>query len=915
MLENLASEFLTTQNYNVAKEVRVTASELDLLCKHAVNARQIYVECKAHKGNLSSNVLTNLLGTITLKNYAEGWLVTTGPLGKDAKGFLDEWERKQSNEREKLSIYTPERVLNALINAKIICREPQSTANALVEKSGMSLGEWILLISPWGKYWVAPVLESGIPKAITFFDVEKGCAVSDSSLFERFKDTDFELKDLVFFDSEVHRERETIDSSQSETAVVEVEYGEKWFDYRPARPEHFVGRKSAQRTLLKFFTDIKKNRTETRVFAIKGDSGIGKSSLIAKMRDVAKTSQKPNNLFLYAIDMRAANNASYVYTSLLTAFRKAAASGFGCNGKLEVTNYHDPLQSESVAQFLNECVRKHELLILIFDQFEELYSKAELFSLFEEAKRLMFSTISSATNLVLGFAWKTDSTVPQDHPAYHMWHQLCDHRYEIMLRPFSHADAENSLRVFERELSENLLPELKRYLLENSQGYPWLLKKLCIHIYEQIKQEKSQHQLANRSLDISSLFDQDLNNLTDSEMGCLKIVAKNAPMDWYEVLENVGHEVVQSLQNKRLLVRSGNKLNLYWDIFRDYVRTGNVPTIPFNYTPQSPSLNALVRVLTEIDDAEGKSIKKLSKCLNLKENTIRNIIHDLDEFGVITSTENKVTISSHFEEINPRSVLSHIRQLFKRHALTQKLRHRNSLSPANEEQIISYLKEVNPTAQYHIRTWGTYGKRMVVWLQALGLVRRNREGIVFQDEGDISGEDAKKWTGERRRILFLGDTSPSKVIESLDLLKKSQKSQISMKNLGYRNACAVLYRFRLVEITSANEYRVLESVSESSSTELIWNESGKEESIVAAIEYLRCNPSAQPEALGKHIAEEFSRKWKKSSWKRVGNALRQWSQWHMTSAEESQIIPAPPGRKKIVDSHPLLFDCGNTRDG
>ncbi len=910
LLENLASEFLRTQNYHVTQQVRVTASELDLLCRHNVNNREVYVECKAHKDNLSANVLINLLGTITFREYSEGWLVTTGPLGKDAKGFLDEWEKKPSIEREKLSIYIPERILTALINANIICDPPQSNTNAIVETVGLSIGEWALLITPWGKYWTAPVLKNGIPQAVTLFDAITGSMISDLSLFERLKDTEFELKNLDFFKPDGNEIPNN--SCYAEATVIEVEFGEKWFDYRPARPEHFVGRRKAQRDILRFFSDAKRGRTDTRILAIKGDSGIGKSSLIAKMRDVATTSQKPNNLFLYAVDMRAANDASYIYSSLLNALRRAARCGFGCDGELRITNYRDPLQSESIKRFMEECSRKHELLILFFDQFEELYSKSDLFAVFEEAKRLMFSTISASTNFILCFAWKTDSTVPQDHPAYHMWHQLTDHRYEILLNPFSHADAEHSLRLFEQELGQNLLPELRKYLLENCKGYPWLLKKLCIHFYEQIQQGTNQRQLANRSLDISSLFDQDLSNLSDAEMGCLKLVAQNAPMDWYDVLDSAGHDVVQSLQDKRLLIRRGNKLNLYWDIFRDYVLSGSVPSIPFNYIPQSPSLNSMLRVLAELDDLEGKTIQALSSRSKLKESTIKNILHDLDQFGVVTGSDNKVTISNHIESLEARTVLYSIRLIFKRHALAEKLKEYNSSRPASLEQTISYLKEANPTAQYHIRTWKTYANRMVVWLEALGLVKRTREGVFFSDAGDISEGNTQKWTGERRRIVFLGDTSPAKVVNVLDLLKKGPKSQISMKNLGYRNACAVLYRFRLVELTSSSEYRILAHATEYPSIELIWNESGKEESIVAVIKYLKSNPSSTPEAIGRHIAEVFSRKWKKASCKRIGNALRQWAQWHMTSSGNNNNIPLAPGRKKAEDTGPLLFDYWNT---
>ena len=900
LLENLTVEFLRTQGYEVSSQVRVTASELDLLCKHKVSGKQVYVECKAHKDNLSAKALTNLLGTVGLHEYSEGWLVSTGPLGKDAKGFVEKWEKKPPGKRDKLSIYNPDRVLSALLDAKIICSKPEYKAQELLSGHALSLGKWILLITTWGKYWSSPVLKAGVPKFVSFFDASNGKPVTDEEFIDRFRLTDFSLKNLDLFIASSHNVPHVNGNAGEATsnAVVEVEYGEKWFDYRPARPEHFVGRKKAQRELLQFFTNIKNRETNTRVFAIKGDSGIGKSSLIAKIRDVAIKSQKPSNLFLYAVDVRAANDSSYIYSSLLAALRSASCSGFGCKEKFEVTDYFDPLQSESIKSFLDECERKREIVIIIFDQFEELYSKAELFSVFEEVKKLMFSTIAASSSIVLGFAWKTDSTVPQDHPAYHMWHQLSDHRFEILLKLFSHSDAEQSLRIFENELGEKIRSELRKYLLENSQGYPWLLKKLCIHFYEQLKSGMSQQQMANRSLNISSLFDQDLNNLTDAQMVCLKLVAQNAPMDWYEVLETAGHEVVQSLQNKRLLIKSGDKLNLYWDIFKDYVLLRIIPSIPFTYIPQSPSLDALLRVSLELDGAEGKSIKELADNSKLQESTVRNIIHDLEQFGIIYISEGGITIDNHLSDLNARSILSSIRLVFKRHALTEILKENNSVKPANIDQLINYLKSIKPTAQYHIRTWTTYSKRMSGWLHAFGLITQTTDGIIYSDVGDIAGDDIKKWSGERKRIVFLGDASPAKVVEALDLLKIGAKTQVSMKNMGYRNACAVLYRFRLLELTTAGEYRVPEcNITGRSSMEAVWKEASKEESLKVVINKLKEDPLIKPLQIGGFVAESFGRTWKKTSWKRIGNSLCQWALWLMTPTNSRGHIPIPPGRK------------------
>lgn len=418
----------------------------------------------------------------------------------------------------------------------------------------------------------------------------------------------------------------------------------------------------------------------------------------------------------------------------------------------------------------------------------------------------------------------------------------------------------------------------------------------------------SQQELANRSLDISSLFDQDLNILNDSEMGCLKLIAKNAPMDWFEVLESAGHEVVQSLQNKRLLIRRGDKLNLYWDIFRDYVLSGTIPSIPFTYIPQSPSIDALLRISQEIDDAEGKSLQELADGSKLQESTVRNIIHDLEQFGVISIADGQIKIDNHLNDFDERSILSNIRILFKRHAFTELLKNNNTLKPANTEQLITYLKQINPTAQHRIRTWNTYAKRMIIWLQAFGLVRSESDGIRYEDLGDISDSNVGRWGGERKRIVFLGDTSPAKVIEALDLLKQGAKSQISMKNLGFRNACAVLYRFRLIELTSAGEYQVPECAIGSSSIKAIWEEAEKEESVRLAIKILNKKPHLSAKQMGKYVAKHFKRDWKPATFQRVGNSLRQWGEWLMASDSDGS-IPPPPGRKTLKHNSQLrLFD-------
>ncbi len=182
ILEKLAENFLKRQRYQVSKQVRITASELDLLCKHKVSEKTVYVECKAHKDPLSVNVLKNLLGTIELQEYSEGWLISTGPLGKDAKGFMETWGRKKSKEKEKLSIYTPDRILTSLLDAKIITCPPAEKATELIGETNFVMGEWVLLLTSWGYYWACPLLRSGLANSVILFCARNADQISDQAI-------------------------------------------------------------------------------------------------------------------------------------------------------------------------------------------------------------------------------------------------------------------------------------------------------------------------------------------------------------------------------------------------------------------------------------------------------------------------------------------------------------------------------------------------------------------------------------------------------------------------------------------------------------------------------------------------------------------------------------------------------------
>lgn len=909
LLERLAADLLRIQNYEVTDQVRLTGAELDLLCEHQVSGKTVYVECKAHREPISANVLTNLLGTLDFKDYQEGWLISTGPLGKEAKGFQHEWKKKKDGESEKLSIYTPERVIGSLISAGMVGHPPHDSAFEII-KNKDRVGDPMLLITKYGMFWTIACLEGGVPIGVLVYYAKTGNLVEEQALLRNLAQTDTSQNELDF---EYLLNLPKSDMESSLDRVVEVESGETWADYRPARPQDFVGRKEVQRQIIHFLENVRDGKSNTRVFAIKGDSGMGKSSLIAKLRDRAQNSHYRKKIFIYAVDVRAATGAGYILWSVLACLRKAAELGFGTENPdtLRITNSTDPFDSPSIQEFLTQLEQKDQVICLVLDQFEELYSKPEVFAVFEAAQNLFLSAVAAQSNLVLGFAWKTDSTVQQDHPAYYMWHKLADHRMEVELGQFTSSEASNAISIFEKELDEKLRPNLRRQLIENSQGYPWLLKKLCIHVYDTVKSGISQSELVDKDLDVKSLFDKDLQQLTSSEDICLKMIAESAPVDWSKILNDFGQEVLGGLQDKRLIIRSGNRLNLYWDIFREYVLTQTVPSIPFSYLPSSPSIRALLKVVGQLSLEDRKSYARLSELCGFSEKTIGNVIHDLSMFGIATVEQSEARLASLIEVSDQEKILQKLRHVLQSHALTMRLSKRDQGEIITMLDIIQLLKQINPTARHKEKTWRTYAEKMGHWLSVTGYLIQRENDWKLEDQGKVNLESIDKTRKARKGsgiTVFIGDTSPIKTLEALDYLRSNQPlSTKEIQEKGFRNAVAALRGLGVVK-NEFGSYSIIEltEFESRSSLEILWSAACNEQRIQLVVDYLKEHPTTDGKSIGNYISQEFKCNWSASSEMRVGNSLRQWASWVLIGISQ-QKIPEPLGRVKAKSKDQLLL--------
>jgi hypothetical protein len=545
LLENLTTEVLKILQFTVKQEVKVTGAELDCLAIHNKTNEKIYVECKGHKNNIQAPVLRQLFGTVTLKNYAAGWLITTSELGKEAKGIEEELNEEQ---RKKLVIYDPKSLIQLLMNANKII-EPSKLKKT--EQFSYS-NDKTLIITPIGRYWTCPILNTkqGIPTECCVYDAETGTPITDEDVLDNLAKTDSSFKDFTWIPFPENNDYSSVDEDEENFLqnVVPVTPGDDWFDYRPCRPENFVGRVNIIDDFLEYLNKVRNNQTDTRLVAISSPSGWGKSSLVLKLSQKSRNKRNKNKFFIYTADCRTATDSRYAERLLIECLRKAKESEFIPNdlGNISISSPNNPFGSESISKVLDYLKSQDKVIVLFLDQFEEVFSKLELENLFNTLKTMSFNLDSIKENFVLGFSWKTDGVSLQDHPAYSLWHNLSDKRREFSLTPFNTKEISTCITGFEKELGQSLNLIIKRHLRDHCQGYPWLLKKLCIHINSSVKAGLSIADITNKSINIKSLFEKDMDSLPPLQASCVLEVAKKSPADFFNIQEMFGEQTIES---------------------------------------------------------------------------------------------------------------------------------------------------------------------------------------------------------------------------------------------------------------------------------------------------------------------------------------------------------------------------------
>ncbi|MEC1306034.1 nSTAND1 domain-containing NTPase [Lysinibacillus capsici] len=881
LLEKLGSELLTILQYEVTEEVRVTGMEVDLLAKNKINGETIFVECKAHQNNLSADVFTKLLGNVLFKGVSSGWLFTTGPLGKDAKGFVNEWSQRTTDERRKLNVYEADKLIDLLVSSRKIIDVLTLKQSDIYTYSD----ENTLLITEYGRFWALKVIHAsaGIPYGFVLFDAETGKEIIDKGLIAKVKQLKSSLEDLESLTNGLVKSNNNIEEDISEELgnIAIVTGGDQWSDYRPSRPKDFVGREDLFREIFKYFNNVIDNETNTRLLAIKAPSGWGKSSVLLKLISKVKGQRYKTKYFVHAVDVRAAISHRYGELSLLSCFTEAINKGFIKKplNNMVINNISNPFSNKGVVEILQTLKEENKLLVLCFDQFEEIFSKNELADLFESIRKLSIAIDAAKENIVLCFAWKTDGTTPTDHPAYFMWQNLSDRRNEFQLSTFTPAEMNKALSIFSKELGERLNPNLRKYLIDHCQGYPWLLKKLSIHVHSLIKNGIEQNEIIGKGLDIQTLFERDLNELTSSEIACLKFIARESPADFFKVDQDYGSDTVHSLLNKRLVIRKAHKLILYWDIFRDYVLNGTVPQITISYIPQG-NLNKYNDVLQLLLNENTMTLNEISKNAKISYKVTENIVRDLVMFGNVVRKGEEITLLQEQEE----DAVEKVHSFFSNHIVLKTIiKEHGETFGISIKEYEEFINRIYKESNFSDKTLGIYKNRVFNWLLGLNLIKVNSNKIYSSIDKNMI---PIRISQSKRRIRltfnskihpFLGAAPASRVLELITYIKSGNSNEEELKKLGLRNAITVIKSLnlalkqgdslKLINLDGEVEKILSQEVLATDTIQLIRAYINDNEKLPSALE------------VGDMVGDFLNKEWKDASKIRNGNAILNWFKW------------------------------------
>ena len=740
LFEAMMTEALHQYGYRIGRVLNINypGMEIDIEGKHKPTGMPFYAACKCYEKEISAKEIQAFYGNYMTKWHKDkqchGLFIALPGIDKPAKEFF----RKQikSNPEVTVRLFEETEILKAISGTHGVV-SPRHVGKLMVRGMG-KLGDCLLLYTGKGLFWVQYIISHGkkTQDRIALFNA-KGVPLSDKSILsyivKLYPELDnFEhtyVGDTTAFQPDLF---------QNEEDIVELEGSSECFQYRfPALPEHFVGRKSQIAELDSFVSEVIKKTTSSRCILFESPSGWGKSSMI--LASVAHL-QKMGHCAV-ALDSRSALSPQFIVKAV-----DYTISRLGDVDDLIREKYH----SKSITRFasaekaildIGKTLESQGKLMFVFlDHFEKILFMPDVL---KRVGNLLLKIIKAKTNLVICFSWKTD-VIGSNNAFTSKFHNLVlDSSKHIVLSAFS--DVETNA-LFDRlgvELDENLSKDLKFFISEFSHGNPWLLKQLCAHVKVQRQFGVTQSSIAKNILNVEKIIRDDLHGLSDDETASLSYIARIAPIRISAFSKILEPPIVQSLINRKLVVKIGNSCDIYSNSFRDYLSTQVSPVFAsYIFQTQVEHVIKAVKILSETDGSiETIEFKKQT---DFSEKLFYRLVRDMALLGLVEFINGKITLKDKFSKSPQENIVllrKHLKNSLQGNRLVRLL-----LKTLEEKkrlatnEVSRFLETSCPFVSATKQAWLTHARIIVKWMDAsdLAVFDHNNGSIIrFDPETEI----------------------------------------------------------------------------------------------------------------------------------------------------------------------------------
>lgn len=750
LFEKCMTEVLRSLGYEIDEipNVNYAGMEIDIEGKSITNKIPLYAECKCYDSNVGSEKLQAFFGKYTTRwlkdKRSQGLFIAIPAVNSHAKGFYRENIEHQKDMT--VTLLEVNKVIEFLIKAEAI-KHPDIIKNNIPKEIGQP-GDWYILYTDKGVFCIQYIIPSGegIPTKVIIFDFE-GNPISEKITVNYLTQLYPELKDLEIITIKGSPPLVPSSIQQVKEEIVEVIGSSSCFEYQfPASPEHFVGRQQILKEFDSYVKDVINKRTTSRGILLEGNSGWGKSSIVLACVNRLNTSGH----FAVAIDSRSASSSQFI----LRVIDYSLSTFQNFNGLM-----NKDLKQKTITGFdggidilleIGKTLEINKKVLFIFlDQFENLFFGNEVLA---KVRDLFLKIQDTQTNVVLGFSWKIDLVALTNDFPYEIRDTIATTSKRITVDTFSDIETTALLKKLKEELEvQKIRKDLKFFLSEFSQGYPWLFKKLCAHVKTQIENHTPQAEIAYSLLNIEELFQDDLRGLSSEEQDALHRVAKLAPISIQELGEEFKPQIIQCLVNRRLLVRIGSKYDVYWDIFRDYLNSGSTP-VQENYILRT-QIGSILRAIDLLVKTGGNiSISEFRETIQFSAKSLYNLLRDMRLLGFIKVNNKNITLSVDIpqeKQAFDETLRTHLHDRLKRNRLIwgilKDLEEKRKLTL---EQIAELLEKFCPYISASEKTWNTYGRSLAKWMDIADLAIYNiKKGILsWYTLGETEVRDFRRFT-------------------------------------------------------------------------------------------------------------------------------------------------------------------------